>query len=239
MFTHLHLHTEYSLLDGLTRIPDLMDRVRALGQESVAMTDHGALYGAIDFYKEARARGIKPIIGIEAYIAPDSPPQEVRLARQQLLPPDAAGEERARATATCCSSSRARTSRASTTSRAWTGSCSPSTARASSPSPAAPPARCTGMLVGGPPRRRAEARRLLQRRLRRLLPRGHAARRAGDQRRVRARAEGPRRALEGDEASRSSPRTTRTTPRRDDHNIHDVLLCIGTNSDGRRRASGR
>jgi len=72
MFTHLHLHTEYSLLDGLSRIPDVMERVRALGQTSVAMTDHGALYGAIDFYKEARARELKPIIGIEAYIAPDS-----------------------------------------------------------------------------------------------------------------------------------------------------------------------
>lgn len=72
MFTHLHLHTEYSLLDGLSRIPDVMDRVQAIGQQSVAMTDHGALYGAIDFYKEARARGIKPIIGIEAYIAPES-----------------------------------------------------------------------------------------------------------------------------------------------------------------------
>jgi DNA polymerase-3 subunit alpha len=72
MFTHLHLHTEFSLLDGLARIPDVMDRVAALGQKSVAMTDHGALYGAIDFYKEARERGIKPIIGIEAYIAPES-----------------------------------------------------------------------------------------------------------------------------------------------------------------------
>jgi DNA polymerase-3 subunit alpha len=72
MFTHLHLHTEYSLLDGLSRIPDVMDRVAALGQTSVAMTDHGALYGAIDFYKEAKQRGIKPIIGIEAYVAPDS-----------------------------------------------------------------------------------------------------------------------------------------------------------------------
>ncbi|MDP9237440.1 MAG: DNA polymerase III subunit alpha [Chloroflexota bacterium] len=72
MFTHLHLHTEYSLLDGLSRIPDVMDRVAAIGQTSVAMTDHGALYGTVDFYKEARARGIKPIIGIEAYIAPDS-----------------------------------------------------------------------------------------------------------------------------------------------------------------------
>ena len=72
MFTHLHLHTEYSLLDGLSRIPDVMERVAAIGQRSVAMTDHGALYGAIDFYKEARARDINPIIGIEAYIAPES-----------------------------------------------------------------------------------------------------------------------------------------------------------------------
>jgi DNA polymerase III subunit alpha len=72
MFTHLHLHTEYSLLDGLTRIPALMDRVVELGQEAVAVTDHGALYGAIEFYKEARARNVKPIIGVEAYIAPRS-----------------------------------------------------------------------------------------------------------------------------------------------------------------------
>ena len=58
MFTHLHLHTEYSLLDGLTRISPLMDRVQELGQQAVAMTDHGAMYGAIDFYPEAWARGI-------------------------------------------------------------------------------------------------------------------------------------------------------------------------------------
>ncbi len=72
MFTHLHLHTEYSLLDGLTRIPPLMDRVAELGQKAVAITDHGAIYGAVDFYKEAKARDIKPIIGVEAYVAPGS-----------------------------------------------------------------------------------------------------------------------------------------------------------------------
>jgi DNA polymerase-3 subunit alpha len=72
MFTHLHTHTEYSLLDGMSKIAPLMDRVKALGQEAVAMTDHGALYGAIDFYREATARGIKPIIGVEAYVAPGS-----------------------------------------------------------------------------------------------------------------------------------------------------------------------
>jgi len=72
MFTHLHLHTEYSLLDGLGRVPDLMDRAVELGQEAIGLTDHGVLYAAIDFYREAKARGIKPIIGIEAYIAPGS-----------------------------------------------------------------------------------------------------------------------------------------------------------------------
>ena len=77
MFTHLHLHTEYSLLDGLSRIPQLMDRAREVGQEAIALTDHGVLYAAIDFYREARARGIKPIIGIEAYVAPNS-----RLSRE-------------------------------------------------------------------------------------------------------------------------------------------------------------
>src|SRR3990170_3143604 len=77
MFTHLHLHTEYSLLDGLSRIPQLMDRARELGQEAIALTDHGVLYAAIDFYREARARGLKPVIGIEAYVAPGS-----RLSRE-------------------------------------------------------------------------------------------------------------------------------------------------------------
>jgi DNA polymerase-3 subunit alpha len=69
MFTHLHTHTEFSLLDGLSRIPKLMDRAKELGQEAIGLTDHGVLYGAIQFYKEARKRGIKPIIGIEAYVA--------------------------------------------------------------------------------------------------------------------------------------------------------------------------
>jgi len=69
MFTHLHTHTEFSLLDGLSRVPQLMDRAKELGQEAIGLTDHGVLYGAIQFYKEARERGIKPIIGIEAYVA--------------------------------------------------------------------------------------------------------------------------------------------------------------------------
>ena len=72
MFTHLHTHTEYSLLDGLSRIPLLMERAKELGQEAIGLTDHGVLYGAVQFHKEAKARGIKPIIGIEAYVAQGS-----------------------------------------------------------------------------------------------------------------------------------------------------------------------
>ena len=69
-FVHLHVHTEYSLLDGACRIGKLMNRVKELGQTAVAITDHGAMYGVIDFYKAARAAGVKPIIGCEVYVAP-------------------------------------------------------------------------------------------------------------------------------------------------------------------------
>ena len=71
-FVHLHVHTEYSLLDGACRIGSIMDRVRELGQEAVAITDHGVMYGVIDFYKAAKKAGIKPIIGCEVYVAPRS-----------------------------------------------------------------------------------------------------------------------------------------------------------------------
>ena len=69
-FVHLHLHTEYSLLDGACRIGKLMERVKELGQSAVAITDHGVMYGVIDFYKAAKTAGIKPIIGCEVYVAP-------------------------------------------------------------------------------------------------------------------------------------------------------------------------
>ena len=69
-FVHLHVHSEYSLLDGACRITDLVQRVRDLGQTAVAVTDHGVMYGAVDFYKAAKAAGIKPIIGCEVYVAP-------------------------------------------------------------------------------------------------------------------------------------------------------------------------
>ena len=68
-FAHLHVHTEYSLLDGACRISGIMDRVKELGQTAVAITDHGVMYGCIDFYKAAKAAGVKPIIGCEVYVA--------------------------------------------------------------------------------------------------------------------------------------------------------------------------
>jgi len=71
-FVHLHLHTEYSLLDGACRLDKLMDRARDLKFPALAITDHGAMHGVIEFYQAARAKGIKPIIGFEAYIAPGS-----------------------------------------------------------------------------------------------------------------------------------------------------------------------
>lgn len=71
-FTHLHVHTEYSLLDGSNKIKEYVKRVKELGMNSAAITDHGVMYGVIDFYKECKAQGIKPILGCEVYVAPGS-----------------------------------------------------------------------------------------------------------------------------------------------------------------------
>ena len=69
-FVHLHIHTEYSLLDGACRIDQLMERVKECGQTAIACTDHGVMYGCVQFYKAAKKAGIKPIIGCEVYVAP-------------------------------------------------------------------------------------------------------------------------------------------------------------------------
>ncbi|MBR1856440.1 MAG: DNA polymerase III subunit alpha [Oribacterium sp.] len=71
-FTHLHVHTSYSLLDGAGRIPEMIARCKELGMDSMAITDHGVMYGVIDFYKEAKNQGIKPILGCEIYLTPGS-----------------------------------------------------------------------------------------------------------------------------------------------------------------------
>jgi len=70
-FTHLHLHTEYSLLDGLNKISELATRVKDLGMDAVAITDHGNMYGAMEFYEQMKKASVKPIIGVEIYIAPN------------------------------------------------------------------------------------------------------------------------------------------------------------------------
>jgi len=79
-FVHLHLHTQYSLLDGANQLDPLLKQVQEFRQPAVAMTDHGNLFGAIDFYEKSKAQGIKPIIGCEAYLAPGS-----RRQREGLL----------------------------------------------------------------------------------------------------------------------------------------------------------
>ena len=83
-FTHLHVHTEYSLLDGSNKIREYVKRVKELGMDSAAITDHGVMYGVIDFYKACKEAGIRPIIGCEVYVAPGS-----RFDREQ-----GAGEDR-------------------------------------------------------------------------------------------------------------------------------------------------
>ena len=69
MFVHLHTHTEYSLLDGMSKIKDLVTTAKSHNQTALAITDHGVMHGALEFYFECQAQGIKPIIGLEAYVA--------------------------------------------------------------------------------------------------------------------------------------------------------------------------
>ncbi|MFZ5982667.1 MAG: DNA polymerase III subunit alpha, partial [Patescibacteria group bacterium] len=89
-FTHLHVHSHYSLLDGLAKIDDLLDQAKELGMESLALTDHGVLYGAIEFFIKAKERGIKPIIGCEMYVTPNdlhskNPTEEDRRRHHLIL----------------------------------------------------------------------------------------------------------------------------------------------------------
>ena len=71
-FTHLHIHTQYSLLDGFCKMKDLVARTKELGMQAIAITDHGVMFGVIDFYKKRKKQGIKPIIGCEIYVAAKS-----------------------------------------------------------------------------------------------------------------------------------------------------------------------
>ena len=71
-FAHLHVHTEYSLLDGSNKIKEYVKRIKELGMTAGAITDHGVMFGVIDFYKEAKKAGINPVLGCEVYVAPNS-----------------------------------------------------------------------------------------------------------------------------------------------------------------------
>jgi len=88
-FTHLHVHSHYSLLDGLAKIDELLDYVKELGMDSCAITDHGVMYGAVEFYKKAKAKGIKPIMGCEVYTAfermQDKRPGMIMRANDQIV----------------------------------------------------------------------------------------------------------------------------------------------------------
>src|SRR4051812_25651390 len=84
-FTHLHLHTQYSLLDGAIRVDDLFPKCLELGMKSVAMTDHGNLFGALDFYDKAKKHGVKPIFGCETYVAPDRHDKTERRSHHLIL----------------------------------------------------------------------------------------------------------------------------------------------------------
>src|SRR5271154_5414577 len=80
-FVHLHVHTQYSLLDGANKTAPLLDHAKQSGMEAIAITDHGNMFGAVEFYSKARALGIKPIIGCEAYLAPGKRSDRTQTAR--------------------------------------------------------------------------------------------------------------------------------------------------------------
>ena len=133
-FTHLHVHTEFSMLDGAARVGEVVGAAAADGQPAIGITDHGNMYGVLDFYKACRKQGIKPIIGTEAYMAHDSrlerPARRGRVddsggdaegGSEALLPPDRCWPRTTSATGTSSSSPAAPTSRATTTSPASTG----------------------------------------------------------------------------------------------------------------------
>jgi DNA polymerase III subunit alpha len=90
-FVHLHVHSEYSLLDGYSKIKKLVNRAKEMGMPAVALTDHGTMFGVIEFFNAAQAAGIKPIIGLEAYMASRGMAQTRFATRQEVLTPAFAG----------------------------------------------------------------------------------------------------------------------------------------------------
>ena len=139
-FVHLHVHTEYSMLDGAAKLGKLFERTAEMGMPALAMTDHGNVFGAHDFYRQARAAGVNPIIGMEAYLTPNTSRFErtrVRWANGGEDDVSGSGSythitllsENTRACTTCSGWRPAPPWRASSTSRGPTGNCSANTPR--------------------------------------------------------------------------------------------------------------
>ena len=84
-FVHLHVHTQYSLLDGAIRLKDLLDSCKEFGMDTVTITDHGAMYGALEFYVKAKKAGLKPIVGCEFYVAPEAAGSTKRPEARMIL----------------------------------------------------------------------------------------------------------------------------------------------------------
>ena len=123
-FVHLHVHSEYSILDGACRVPALAARAAEFEMPAVALTDHGSLAGTIELHKEARKQGVKPLVGCEVYVTDDRRTQKKGYAHLTLLAADNTGY------GNLFKLSSLSTPRATTTSRASTGSCSNVTRRA-------------------------------------------------------------------------------------------------------------
>ena len=128
-FVNLHVHTEYSLLDGACRINKLFDRVKELGQTAVAITDHGVMYGCVEFYKAAKKAGIKPII-CEVYASPRGPALTTAMSSTATRGTWCCCAKTRRATATCLIWSARAFWRAFTSVPAWTWICCAPTAPA-------------------------------------------------------------------------------------------------------------
>jgi len=122
-FAHLHCHSHYSLLDGAGTIPGLLERAKALRMNALALTDHGNLHGALEFYRHARELGINPVLGFEAYVAPGSRFHKEASGSKE------AWHAIARASATWSNSPRRLFSKGSTSGRESTNSCWPNTAK--------------------------------------------------------------------------------------------------------------
>ena len=234
-FVHLHCHSEYSLLDGANRIDDLIRRAQELEQPALAITDHGNLHAAWEFQDKARKAAIKPIIGMEAYVAPGD--------RRAARPDRARG--RSRTTTWCSSRATARATGTSSSSR----SLGYTEGFYSKPridrellaqygeglivSSACMAGEVATHLMADRPRRRARGGGVVRRAVpRALLPRGAGARSDG-QAKLNERIFAPR----GGARPARHRHERLALPRAEDHDAHDVLLCIGLGKDRERSRS--